>query len=283
MSVRLALIGIAGVLFAAAAPAQRQAQADEPPADAKALIDSCAAHRFETIVSDVTADGQPKKSRVKLCGKPGQTDAEWIATLKDALDKVAANEGMSASAKAQVMTALNAEIRRLDQPLPQGPASRFNLGRSAPPPTRPVASPPPEYTSLPPLPAPKPAVVAATGTAAVLPMLARPDLKIECYAPGQIGGPGPCTDLEREMFLMVKAGEDIPAGTSLRFLRRGEDRASIDLAQLRKGKSLQAKLPQAVCQGVGGSSVQIDIVRKPPGAAASEQVVDSMGPFELRC
>ena len=283
MSLRLTLIGVAGVLVSAAALAQPNSRPDDPPADAKALIDTCAAHKFETIVSDVTADGQPKKSRVKLCGQPGQTDAEWIATLKDALDKVAGNDGMSANAKAQVMTALSAEIRRLDQPLPQGPASSFKLGKSAPPPNRPAATPPPEYTSLPPLPAPKPAVIAATGTAAVLPMLARPDLKIECYAPGQIGGPGPCAELERGMFLTVKAGEDIPAGTSLRFLRRGEDRASIDLAQLRKGKALRAMLPQAVCQGVGGSQVQIDIVRKPPGAAASEQVVDSMGPFELRC
>ena len=64
--------------------AQPNSRPDDPPADAKALIDTCAAHKFETIVSDVTADGQPKKSRVKLCGQPGQTDAEWIATLKDA-------------------------------------------------------------------------------------------------------------------------------------------------------------------------------------------------------
>jgi hypothetical protein len=281
MSLRWALIGAAAVAISAGAFAQA---ADEPPADAgaKALIESCSAHKFETIVDDLTPEGLPKKSRVKLCGKHGQSTADWVGTLKDALDKVAANDKMSPAVKAQVITALNVEIRRLDQPLPQSPVSSFQLGKSAAPPPR-VAGPTPEYAALPPLPAPKPAVAAATGAAAALPLLARPNLKIECLAPGQIGGPQPCTQLEREMFLLVQAGEDIPAGTSLRFLRRGEDRASIDLARLRKGRSLKAQLPQAVCQGVGGSRVQIDIVRKPPGAAAAEQVVDSMGPFELRC
>jgi hypothetical protein len=91
MMVRVALTFAAAVLTAAGAYAQ--SAEPETPADAKALIDACNAHRFETIV-DTEVDGQPRKQKVKLCGKPGQNDADWVATLKDAVDKVAAYDKM---------------------------------------------------------------------------------------------------------------------------------------------------------------------------------------------
>src|SRR4051812_1623468 len=99
MMVRAGLI-LSAMLMAPASAYAQAAEADSEPADAKALIDACNAHRFETIVES-EVDGQPHKQKVKLCGKPGQNDADWLATLKDAVDKVAGNDKMSASAKAQ--------------------------------------------------------------------------------------------------------------------------------------------------------------------------------------
>ena len=47
------------------------------------------ARKFETTVEAVV-DGKKRGSKVRLCGKEGQTDADWASTLKDAAKKVEA-------------------------------------------------------------------------------------------------------------------------------------------------------------------------------------------------
>ncbi len=64
-------------------------------------------------VHDVV-DGQPQQSKVKLCGKEGQSDADWIGTLKDAVAKLGANKEMPAAVRDQIVTALKTEISRLE-------------------------------------------------------------------------------------------------------------------------------------------------------------------------
>ena len=59
-------------------------------------------------------------------------------------------------------------------------------------------------------------------------------------------------------------------GTSLRFLRRGDDRGEIELALLRRGQSRRFGLPPRLCAGVAGSRVEIQIVR---AARRTTQVV----------
>src|SRR4029077_4678405 len=109
-----------------------------------------------------------------------------------------------------------------------------------------------EYSSLPPIPAPLPAVSVAALAAAAPPPLPAPKLTFRCLSTESVAGEGPCDMLERGMMVTVRADEDIAAGTSLRFLRRGENRAEVDLETLRRGQSQRFSLPARVCQGVSG-------------------------------
>lgn len=267
------------LLFALLLAAEPAAASPDP------LIADCKAHQFQTIVH-VTVAGKPRSSKVKLCGKTGQTDAEWLHTLKDAIEKVGASDSMSAEAKDQVIAALNVEIARLTPAADDGfaPAAAVAL----PPPS---ALPPPpflgapvggpvEYSALPPMPAPKPAASAAMNPASAPPPLPAPRLTLRCLAMNTASAEGPCDPLERDMVLTVRADEDVARGTSLRFLRRGDNRAEVALAQLKRGQSQRFALPAKVCQGVAGSRVEIQVVR---ATGSATQVVDTRGPYELRC
>ena len=277
MSILLAL------MMAAAAPAKPAKSAKPPQTEAEALIANCNAHKFETEV-DVVSDGVPRKSKVKLCGKVGQSDADWVVTLKDAVSKVAENARMAASVKQQITTALNAEIARIEGPKFQlgnvvaGPLPSITNKRDSIPSPH---APPPEYTRLPDLPPPKPAV--STLASASLPsLLSAPRLTLSCLNTADIGE-GECNIFDRDTLLRVQAGENLPPGTSLRFVRRGDMRGEVQLAQLRRGQSVRFNLPEDVCRGVVGSQVEIEVVRQPKSTAGTEQVVDTLGPYELRC
>jgi hypothetical protein len=105
-------------------------------------------------------------------------------------------------------------------------------------------------------------------------------MTFRCLAMNTLSADGPCDLLERETLLTVRADEDLPGGTSLRFLRRGDNRAEVELAQLKRGQTQRFALPARLCQGVAGSRIEIQVVRAGKG---SPQVVDTRGPFELRC
>lgn len=269
-------------LLAAAQSAESAAKATE------ALAASCLDHKFETTVRVTGPDGKPRSSKVKLCGKPGQTDSDWLVTLRDAAAKVVADASMSPAVKRQIVTALNAEIARLTPPAEPRPAPVAPI--LAAPALTPSVAPPlaarteperaPQYSTYSPLPAPKRAATAVAPAASAPPPLPAPRLTLRCMATTTIGAEAPCDLLEREMLLTVRADENIPGGTSLRFLRRGDDRAEVALLALRRGQSQRFSLPPSVCQGVSGSRVEIQVVRK---ANSGPQVVDTRGPFELRC
>lgn len=267
-------------LFALLLAAEPAAASPEP------LIANCEAHQFQTVVH-VTVDGKPRSSKVKLCGKTGQTDAEWLHTLKDAIDKVGANDSMSAEARDQIIAALNVEIARLTPVVDASPppATVVALPPAAVAPAlQPVFTPqvggPVEYSALPPLPAPKPAASTAVIAASTPPPLPAPRLTFHCLATNIASAEGPCDALERDMVITVRADEDVARGTALRFLRRGDNRAEVELAQLRRGQTQRFALPARVCQGVAGSRVEIEVIRV---SGKSSQVVDRRGPFELRC
>jgi len=283
-----------GSAAAVAAPAKKGAPPPNAPnAAVKQLLDNCDAHKFETTV-DAVVDGEPHRSKVKLCGKDGQSDADWIGTLKDAIAKLDADKDMDASVRTQIVTAINAEITRLQSAAASKPALLANdpgFGKDAPS----IAG---EYSSLPPLPAappPPPKVLTpaasraaaqtaasiksapvAAASVAVVPSRPAPKLSYTCYSPGDLGGDAPCAGFDRETVLTVRAQGDVPPGVALRFLRNGEQRAEVDLAQLHRGKSLRVALPSAVCAGVGDGSLQLQVVQN--GAE-----VKSDGPYSLRC
>lgn len=281
-----------------AAPATNAAPpAAAPDRQTEQLLRNCDAHKFETVVHEVV-DGHPQQSNVKLCGKEGQSDSDWIGTLKDAITKLNANKEMPAPVRDQIITALRSEIHRLENPLPLLPtpstASKSPFDGLSPvsplaepkavesasiAPRRSTAAPASpfeDYSALPPLPAapPPPVHVLAGSVGASLPLLPKPRMTLTCYTPGEADGP--CGALTRDTLVTVHAGEDMPAGTSLRFVRDGDPKADVDLAELKKGKSFRFNIPGDVCRHAVGGRLELRIVR-------SGQEVGSEGPYNLAC
>ena len=114
--------GVAIILAALALPAVAAAAQEPALAAEDEAVQDCSARKFETFVERVV-DGAPRKSRVKLCGKAGQTDADWIATLEDAIAKVRENIEMPPDARNQIVAAVSAEITRLRDPAAAASAS----------------------------------------------------------------------------------------------------------------------------------------------------------------
>lgn len=257
-------------MAASGAVAQEAATpASEPPAELKALADDCSAHKFETTV---VADGSGRGKRVKICGKPGQTDAEWLVTLRDSAKKVEADAGMTQVVKEQIIAALKAEIGRMEI-LAKRPSTTAvaTIGLPSQPVTVPEAA--PQYSSVPPLPAPKPRASIKAASASTPPVI-RPRLTIRCALPRETFAT--CARLERETQLLIRADEDLAGGTSVRFLRGGDERAELDLGPLRKGESLRERLPARVCSGVLRGKVEVQILSK-------SRVAETMGPYKLYC
>ena len=296
---------------ASAAPRKPAPPAKQPVVPK--LMQSCDAHKFETVVHAVV-DGEPHDSKVKLCGIEGQSDADWIKTLRDAISKLEANKDMAAPVRNQIVTAIQTEISRLmivGSAPPQArktvevdPAPALSRDFSALPPLPPpppetadalapaqtsqVALPPPreaaatpirkDYAQLPPLP-PAPS---AAPTIAALPApipAAAPRLAFGCDAPGELTSDAPCAGFQRETMLTIHAREDVPAGMFLQFVRNDHSQAEVALGGLRRGKALRTPLPREVCSGFTSGKLELRIVR---GEAGSE-ILATEGPYSLRC
>src|SRR5437868_394519 len=144
--------GLAALAASGNAAARKTPKPADPAAAVKALAQSCDAHKFETTIQLTGPDGQSKQSKVKMCGTKGQSDADWIRTLKDAVAKTAASPQMPHAAKEQITAAVNAEIERLTHPplvLPGGTDIAKLPKAAAARPEVPLAR---DYGSLPPLP-----------------------------------------------------------------------------------------------------------------------------------
>jgi hypothetical protein len=293
---RAALLMVTVTLVAPLAAAPRKAApkpAARPPAEAK-LIQSCDAHKFEAVV-DTVVDGQPGKSKVRLCGVEGQSDAEWVGTLRDAIRKLEADKEMTPAKRDQIVAAIKAEIARLSIVGTPVPPKREAREESAPPLSR-------DYAALPPLPtAPEtpvnaqpalsePATDMASPTTPPPPRVQRlpaqvpadtatvPRLKISCEEPTDFAGPGPCTEFGRDTRLTIEADADVPAGRALEFVRNGRAQGDLALDGVGKGRPLRSGLPPSVCAGFGAGRLELRIVQ-----AGGAQVVRSDGTYSLRC
>jgi hypothetical protein len=290
------------LLLAAPAVAQDEAQPAPAPEASPAvppkletLLENCDAHKFETVVES-TVDGKPHRSKVKMCGKEGQSDSDWIRTLQDAIAKVEANQDMPESTREQIVSAVKAEIARLQGQAASEPEQQQSEQPALPPGRSATAAPEPlsnDYSVLPPLPSaspPPPSVLppasataaasvpsnaAAAPPAAPRPAIANPRLSFACISPEYPGG-GPCVTLTRDTILTVKASAAVADTLSLRFVRQGSARAEVALGAMRKGQTLRFALPQPVCSGVVTSEVEIDVV-------GGGEVLDREGPLLLRC
>ena len=289
----LAGIGMMAVAVAGSAAAPKKASPAASPNAVQALVQSCEAHKFETMIQLPGEDGKPRSSRVKLCGNQGQSDADWIRTLKDAVAKATASPDMPKAAKDQIVTAINAEIERLSAaaPSPTETATRE-------PPSSPEAPLSRDYASLPPLPGPTEAapprvllppsgetdlaaiklepgskgergVPTTTSTSAA--MLPATRLHLRCAMPSDPDRPGICDIIEPSTLLVVRADAAIPAGMQLRFVRRGTLHGELAVPALRQGQTATLRLPADVCAGVARSRVSI------------EAGGGTLGEYELRC
>lgn len=262
------------------------------------LLQNCDAHKFETIIQS-TVEGKPHGSKLKMCGNEGQSDADWIKTLEDAVAKVQSNATMPESTRNQIVTAVRAEIARLRGEItPPAEAGSLPAGRPQPSPDT-LAN---DYSVLPPLPKSAPAptrvldvplagsspagstvTVAAdqspaplsAPSAAPAPLLAKPKIGLSCISPDFPSG-GPCVTLSRDTTISVRAAEPLEPGVSLRFIREGDQKAEFPLGSMRKGQSVRFALPQPVCSGVSSSEVVIAVIR-------NGRVVDKQGPSLLHC
>lgn len=261
LSVRL-LLPFALLPLAAAAPTQVQSP---PPLGATpervAAIADCKGRWFEAaaIVDPATKRG----TRIRLCSKPGASDAEWAATLKAARDQLQAR-AMPAEPKAKLLAQVDAAIAKVAAaPAPAvAPAPPMTVANSAPPPVLM----PPVPAAPPPLQTARPAVAAARA----------PSIALTCAERGQ-PGEGPCGLLGRDSILVVKAVSGMDQGARLRLLRRGEDRGEIKLAALRSGQTARVGLPEKLCAGVNSSKVEFQLLG-PTGTGGQR-----FGPYNLRC
>lgn len=261
-------------LASAGASAQGSGQMAAPPA--------CEGQRF------VFTTGQPPhEARVTLCSIKGATRADLVKMFDSAAEALSKNMKMAPEKRMDLIAQIRSKADAL-RPAGAAPAAATAIAAApsivnAPPPA-PVRSTEaaPEYSSLPPLPPPLPPAATRIAASAKVPLLSKPRLTIECMNVEDLGEPAPCSMLARETQVVVRADEAVPARTALRFVRHGDTRAEVELAQLTRGKSVQLALPDEVCAGVNNSRVEIQVVRRAK-ANSQGQVVDSLGPYLLHC
>jgi hypothetical protein len=247
------------------------------PSGIEAQADACNARKFETTV-EVIADGKKRSSQVKLCGKEGQTDADWANTLKDAAKKVEANEKMPKAVKGQIISALNAEVAKLESSKAEPVQAVTNVLPAVP---KPPAERPPEYSVLPPIPT-APAVPARSALAKQAPLLPKPRLSVQCMTPAELGG-GSCESLRRNSVLTIRADENLVGGARLRFLRDGNFRDEMSLAPMPQGQSRRFKLPPKICAGAYRTTLKIEILAGSANGAGANAAADTLGPYQVRC
>jgi hypothetical protein len=249
------------------------------PAAAKPFAQDCEAHSFETTIQLAGPDGLLKQSKVHMCGTAGQSNADWIHTLKDAVGKTSQNPAIPPAAKAQIIAAVNAEIARLSMPALQLPAGT-DIGRLP----RAVAKAPEvplsrDYDALPPLP---------TATTVAPPHVLGPEgtfgptlrLTLRCALVGDEGRPIACDSIDKDTVMVLRADEAFPSGLDVRFVRNGDSRAEVTLPAMKLGQTASLRLPPAVCAGVVRSKLEIQAL----GASApSGSPAGRLGEYDLRC
>lgn len=249
-----------------------------PPSTQQSAAQNCDAHRFETTIQLTSADGQKRSSKVKMCGTVGQSDADWIRTLQDAVKKTSLSAQMPTAAKEQIIAAVNAEIERLTAPALALPDGTDIAKLSRPKPTisdTPLSR---DFGALPPLPTTTvaPPNVLGGGGAGGAPVR----LTLRCALAGDEDRPTDCDTIDKDTIMVLRADEAFPRGVAMRFVRSGEQRAEVDLPALRVGQTANIRLPANVCRGVVRSRVE---VRALGANSPSGSMAGLIGEYDLRC
>jgi hypothetical protein len=274
-------IGAIALLVATAAggAAPKKKAPVEPQASERSPLQNCDAHRFETVIHLTGPDGKPKNSAVKMCGTEGQSDADWIRTLQDAVKKTSLSAQMPQAVKEQIIAAVNAEIDRLSHPglaIPGGTDISKLPKAVAAKPEVPLSR---DYGSLGELPtAPNVDPPHVIGPGAVY--AAAPRLTLRCALAGDEDRPTTCDTIERDTIMVLRADDAYPRGVEVRFVRHGDQRAELGLPALKQGQTASLRLPKAVCAGVVRSRLEIQALgaNSPSGTMAG-----TIGEYDLRC
>ena len=274
MTARHWLLGLATALAASGALAAQPVASEASEAAKK--IAACEGERFEFSA------GEPRPTKITLCSDKGATTADLVRMFESAATKIEQLDKLPQERRAALIAQLKAkivEVRARTALVTPSPTTITPLPTTVAPREM---GPPPEYAQLPPLPAPVRTAVAAQPSGALAMALIAPRLTFTCTTPGELGEGGSCNDFSRGTALSIRADETLPAGTSLRFLRRGDVRAEVALGQMRKGQTRRIRLPSDVCAGVVSSNLEIQVVRS-GGPSSVGQVVDRRGPYDLSC
>lgn len=273
----------------------------------------CAAHQFETVVS-AEVDGKERRTKLRLCGKTGQSDAEFLETLQDSVAKIAASD-VPGPLRSAMVKAVTDEIVKLQSALAVKTAQAAPLtsvvpapsaipgpklpplagttvapSTAAPPggnftlkPRGPIAKPETraEYSNAPALPAPVAAKPVTLEAARAAPRIVAPDLSFTCFDGGGTGEM-PCVDYERNTVLIARARSNVAAGSRLVFRLSGDTKAEVPLGAIAKGRSAKVALPGDVCRGTNGGQLSVEVLVTPTGGGAP-RMAEEIGPYTLRC
>lgn len=254
------------------------AQSNKQPTQIQPVAQNCDAHRFEATIQLTGPDGQKRSSKVKMCGTIGQSDADWIRTLQDAVKKTSLSPQMPAAVKEQIIAAVNAEIERLTAPALALPGGTDLAKLSGP---KPATSDVPlsrDFGGLPPLPTTTVAPPNVLGGGGVGGAPVR--LTLRCALAGDEARPTDCDTIDKDTVMVLRADEAFPRGVEMRFMRSGEQRAEVDLPALRVGQTANIRLPANVCRGVVRSRVE---VRALGANSPSGTMAGLIGEYDLRC
>ena len=78
----------------------------------KAKIAKCDGEKFETE-ANLSAPGKVQRSRILICGKPGESREQMAQTLETALGSIESEDAISAEARTKIAADLKARIAEL--------------------------------------------------------------------------------------------------------------------------------------------------------------------------
>ena len=282
----MTLVSLIAAMVAAAvsqAPASGEILTKE---QAEARLANCGTRRFESI-AEFEIDGKSKRSRLELCAKDTDTQADWIATLERNEAQIKAQAQLPESARFKLLSDLRAEIERLKgasqlAPITGTPALAL--------PKMPVVARSSDFevAALPPLPAPKPAGPATSGSSSMArtgaappaaPRGIRPRLSVKCAVPG--GNPMSCDYLSLDDLFILEAEENLASPLTLTFRRiKSGDIATVGIRRLAKGDVSNIKVPAVMCKGVVKTTFDVQVSGRGTGTMP---YVDTLGPFKKAC
>jgi hypothetical protein len=255
-------------------------------AQAEARLATCGSRKFESV-AEFPVDGKMKRSRLELCAADSESAEQWITKLEKAEASVKAQTRLPESARFKLMSDLRTEIDRLkgvqsivgikgDSSIAV-PKTDFAVSSlpAMPTPKNDFA-----VSTLPPMPtAKKSASTAFNGKAPPAPLTRKPQLSIKCLNPG--GSAARCSFMASDTTVEVSADEDLASPVTLRFRRLESDReGEVRLAQLKRGDSVQMRVPAAICKGVVRAVFDVQVTGAGSGGL---RYADVQGPFEKRC